>query len=160
MKRFAVLLLVSAAGATVPTTRNEALPGEDRVFWDRFLRHGYDNYNSLAYPTAAPQKPLPTFNCSSTQRSGGQSSVPQEYMIDLQKTRGTFDAFYEMYLNPDGLDIFYEGANIFSTGGLVSGSRNFTVPYGSARSKSTMITLKITAPNTGTGWVVAVGCPE
>jgi hypothetical protein len=112
------------------------------------------------YPTAAPTPPLPVFNCSSTQTSGGASVVPQEYMVNLKKTQGTFDAFYEMYTNPDGLDILYEGANIFSTGGLVSGSRNFTVTYGSASSKSTSITLKITAPNFGTGWIVAVGCPN
>ena len=155
MKLFLLIWFFSSTWARL--SEKESMAPDDQEFWDRWLRTG--SYNSL-YPTTAPTPPLPVFNCSSTQTSGGASAVPQEFMVDLKQTRGVFDAFYEMYQNPDALDILYEGANIFSTGGLVSGSRNFTASYGSDSSKSTSVTLKITAPNFGTGWIVAIGCPN
>ncbi|KAI2491782.1 hypothetical protein MHU86_22781 [Fragilaria crotonensis] len=59
--------------------------------------------------------------CPTTQVSGGQGFT--SFTVDLKKKNGTFPVSYDMYSIPDGLNIFYEGESIFSTGGLVSGSR-------------------------------------
>jgi hypothetical protein len=70
-----------------------------------------------------------------------------------------FTVFYNMFVNPDALDIFYDGMNVFSTGGLVSGSRTVSVAYCSANTTSTMVRLELRAPNDGTEWDVSVSCP-
>lgn len=77
--------------------------------------------------------------------------------IDMLKSSGTFPLSYQMYGIPDQLDITYEGASIFSTNGLVSGSQSTTATFGGT---STIVEVKITAPNVGTAWDVFVGCPQ
>jgi hypothetical protein len=93
----------------------------------------------------------------STQLSGGQGfSI---FAVDLKKKRGTFKASYDMYINPDALDIIYEGKSVYSTNGLVSGGSSISVSYGSLISRSTTVFVQINAPNFGTAWVASVECP-
>jgi hypothetical protein len=92
--------------------------------------------------------------CPTTQRSGGQGVTT--LTIDLLKTSGTFPVSYQMYTIPDELTIVYEGQQIFSTGGLVSGGTTANVNFAGA---STKIQVTINAPNSGTAWDVFVGCP-
>ena len=92
--------------------------------------------------------------CPTTQRSGGQGTTT--LTIDLKKTSGSFPVSYNMFSIPDGLDIFYEGQTIFSTNGLVSGSKSVTVTYSGS---STFVKVRISAPNPGTAWDLSVGCP-
>lgn len=100
---------------------------------------------------------LCTTQCPTNQRSGGQGFT--SFTVDLMKTQGMFEVFYEMYTVPDELTIYYEGSTVFTTGGLVSGSRTLQVSYGSAMSTSTVVTVEINAPRSGTAWIVAVSCP-
>ena len=93
--------------------------------------------------------------CPSTQRSGGQGTTTLR--IDMLRKSGTFPVSYQMYSIPDALDITYEGASIFSTGGLVSGSRSTTASFDG---DSTIVTVTIDAPRDGTAWDVFIGCPE
>jgi hypothetical protein len=113
--------------------------------------------------TAATQQSL-TVNVTSVLHSAQLSRFLADkdislFSVDLLKTQGTFEVFYEMYTIPDELNIYYEGARIFSTGGLVSGSMTTQVSYGSATSTRTTVTVEINAPNAGTAWVIRVGCP-
>lgn len=43
--------------------------------------------------------------------------------IDMWTNSGTFSLSYQMYSIPDQLTVAYEGATLFTTDGLVSGSR-------------------------------------
>lgn len=95
--------------------------------------------------------------CPAESFSGGQGF--QSYAVNLKKKQGTFIFSYEMYQNPDQSDIYYEGSLIYSTGGLVSGSKTVPVKFGSAKSKSTIISINMIAPNAGTQWVFTVTCP-
>lgn len=95
--------------------------------------------------------------CPTQQRSGGQGFIT--FTVDLKKTRGTFQVSYNMFGIPDELTLFYEGVQVFGTGGLVSGSRTVSVNFGSENSTSTIVTLQLRAPNEGTAWRVSVSCP-
>ena len=98
--------------------------------------------------------PVCIAQCPSTQRSGGQGT--SVLTIDLLRQSGTFPVTYEMYSIPDQLYIDYQGTRIFDTGGLVSGSGRANVVFSGT---STIITVTINAPNSGTAWDVFVGCP-
>ena len=95
--------------------------------------------------------------CPTNQSSGGQGFT--SFSVDLFKTSGTIEVSYQMYIVPDELTIYYEGNTIFSTGGLVSGGSSNSVTYGSPTSTSTVVTVEVNAPNSGTQWVVSVTCP-
>lgn len=98
--------------------------------------------------------PVCIAQCPSTQTSGGQGTTV--LTIDLLRQSGTFPLTYQMYVIPDQLYIDYEGTRIFDTGGLVSGSGAFDVTYSGT---STIISVTINAPNSGTAWDAFVGCP-
>jgi Dockerin type I domain len=100
---------------------------------------------------------LCTTQCPTSQRSGGQGFF--RFTVELFKTRGTISVSYEMYSIPDRLNIYYEGTQIYTTGGLVSGSATLGVNYGSATSTTTFVTVEIDAPNLSTAWDVSVSCP-
>lgn len=92
--------------------------------------------------------------CPTTQRSGGQGVTT--LTVDLKKTSGTFLVTYQMFSIPDGLEVFYEGKTIFTTGGLVSGGRSVPVTFSG---KTTVVRVKLSAPNSGTRWDLSVACP-
>jgi hypothetical protein len=93
-------------------------------------------------------------SCPTTQVSGGQGVTVRN--VDLLVRSGTFMVTYDMYSIPDQLDITYEGATIYTTGGLVSGTGSQAVTYAG---NSTTISVRLTAPNSGTAWVFSVQCP-
>lgn len=93
--------------------------------------------------------------CPTTQSSGGQGVTT--LTIDLLKASGTFEVSYQMYTVPDSLSVYYEGSQIFSTGGLVSGGATTLVNFAG---RSTIIQVTIDAPLDGTLWDVFVGCPS
>ena len=93
--------------------------------------------------------------CPTTQRSGGQGTTTLP--VDLMQSSGVFKVSYQMYTIKDRLDVFYEGKTIFTTGGLVSGGRTVSISYSG---NTTVVQVRITAPNPGTAWDVSVECPE
>jgi hypothetical protein len=87
-------------------------------------------------------------------QSGGQQTTT--YTVLLDRSRGKLNLYYEMYTIPDRLDLIYEGATIFTTGGLVSGSQTIQRDIdGDAKE----ILVRITAPNSGTAWNFSIDCP-
>lgn len=96
--------------------------------------------------------------CPTTNESGGQG-LNQAFAVDMKQTNGTFSTSWEMFRIPDQLDVYYEGENIFSTNGLVSGPGQELITFGSSSSSSTVITAVLNAPEDGTEWTLAVACP-
>jgi uncharacterized repeat protein (TIGR01451 family) len=106
---------------------------------------------------------------SSISDSGGEGGANQRLRLDplpagqTQKGNVTVQYYYEHYGIPDQFALLYEGKNIFDTGKLVSGSRSGKVTF--ARGNSDFITVKVTAPRTGTAWDFSVTatnelCPD
>jgi hypothetical protein len=146
LKVHPILARLASPPETAESSSSSSLTPEDQIFWDRFLQ------------ADSPMMSMgPVTRCNELQESGGQGNFT--YSVDLQRSQGVFTVFYNMFVNPDALDIFYDGMNVFSTGGLVSGSRTVSVAYGSANTTSTMVRLELRAPNDGTEWDVSVSCP-
>jgi hypothetical protein len=81
------------------------------------------------------------------QVSGGQGIDTR--VFDLGFTQGSFSLQYELFTNPDQVEVFYEGSVIFTTGGLASGSATQNL---SINGSSSLVTVVISAPNAGTQW--------
>ena len=94
-------------------------------------------------------------------QSGGQQTTT--YIVLLDRSKGKLTLSYNMYSVPDQLDLIYEGATIFTTGGLVSGSSTISREIdGDAKEILVRITAPnsgITVPNSGTAWNFQLVCP-
>lgn len=93
--------------------------------------------------------------CDDYSESGGQTI--QSFYVALDSSRGYVTLTYEMYGIPDQLELMYEGATIFSTGGLVSGSRTITRLIDG---DDEFMYVKVTATNSGTAWDFTLTCPQ
>jgi hypothetical protein len=101
------------------------------------------------------QTPQQKAQCGQIQKEeGGQGSHKRDFNVGTN--RGTVRVLYEMCRNPDQLDLLYEGKLIGTTGGLVSGSGSVS---GNFEGSSNTVTVKMSAPNDGTGWAYVVLCP-
>jgi len=92
--------------------------------------------------------------CDNFTQSGGQSV--QTFYVSLDGSQGNIVLTYEMYRIPDKLELIYEDQTIFTTGGLVSGSRTVNL---SIDGDEEFILARITAPNSGTAWNFQIDCP-
>ena len=94
--------------------------------------------------------------CNQSTASGGQGTTSTVYELGT-KGPTSFQVYYQMYGQPDQMEIFYEGNLIYTTGGYVSGSNTVTVnaPAGT----STKVTVVMTAPEVGTLWNYTIYCP-
>ncbi len=90
--------------------------------------------------------------CAILTQSGGQGTF--SYTFNLGRAAGNFKLDYEMYSIPDGMVIVVGGQTVFTTNGLVSGSRSVSVPYTGADTA----TVNMFAPNSGTAWDFTLGC--
>ena len=112
-------------------------------------------------PTPAPFTNPPvqgTFACDTIVDSGGQ--MTQDYKIVFTGGApyvGTIEVWYYMYSVPDGITVIYEGATVFTTGGLVSGS---ATNYVSINGTTDHAIVRMVAPNSGTLWHFKVGCVQ
>ena len=93
--------------------------------------------------------------CDDYSESGGQTI--QSFYVALDSSRGYVTLTYNMYSVPDQLELVYEGATIFSTGGLVSGRRIITRLIDG---DDEFMYVKITATNSGTAWDFTLTCPQ
>lgn len=92
--------------------------------------------------------------CEELQQSGGQGTF--SYAINLGQDAGAFSLYYQMYSIPDGMTIVVGAQTVFTTNGLVSGSKTTTVQY----SGGDTAFVNMYAPNSGTAWDFNVGCPS
>lgn len=92
--------------------------------------------------------------CEELQQSGGQGTF--SYAINLEADAGSFDLYYQMYSIPDGMTIIVGTNTVFTTNGLVSGSKTVTVQYTGGDTAF----VNMYAPNSGTAWDFEIGCPK
>ena len=93
-------------------------------------------------------------DCDGFQKSGGQGTTTS--VINMKQTSGDFQIWYEMYKNPDEMEVTYEDKQIFWTGGLVSDSKTVDLSFSGS---SQLIKVVMNAPNAGTEWEFSVSCP-
>lgn len=88
-------------------------------------------------------------------RSGGQGV--SEYYHDMGTGSGLVDVHYQMWNQPDKMEVFRDGALIASTNTYVAGEGHLKFNY--SPGGSNLIMLRITARDPGTSWNYAITCP-
>ena len=90
-------------------------------------------------------------SCQSRQASGGEGTF--SYALDVGAARGAVDFTYQAFSIPDAFSLFNGGSQVFSTGGLVSGSSSsqFSV-------SNRTVFVNVSAPNSGTAWEFTLSC--
>lgn len=93
--------------------------------------------------------------CNEQLASGGQGVTTTIH--ELGTTGPTsFTVDWDMLVQQDSLEVFYEGVELFDTGIVGgTGSATVTVPAGS----SSQVTVVMTGPEIGTVWYYTVHCP-
>jgi hypothetical protein len=89
-------------------------------------------------------------NCTAQASSGGQGSFARRYDFGAGKN---LVLQYNAYNIPDQFSVFDATGEIAGTGGLVSGSGQLSLT-----STGQFVTVKVTAPNTGTAWDYSISC--
>jgi subtilisin-like proprotein convertase family protein len=91
-------------------------------------------------------------NYFGTQIAGGQAATTN--VIGPVPTSGTLYIDYDFYTVPDSMDVYYDGVDIFSTGGLVSGAGTYTIPYGPGTGNTITIVMNQNGnPQPTTQWI-------
>jgi hypothetical protein len=98
-----------------------------------------------------------TLDCGVTQAAGGQGTSFTTHI--LGSGSGLVRIEYEMYPNPDQMDVYYDNQLVASTNTLVSNKGFLSFNYSYNPSKPTFCVIKIYAPNNGTEWEYAAFCP-
>ena len=112
-------------------------------------------YPTTTYPTSSTTtSSIPTQQCNDATVSGGPGVTVTAH--ELGQTGGSFLVEWNMYSVPDQLDVSYQGVQIFTTGGPVSGTGSAMINYGPGA--STQVVVTGTGP-TGTLWDYTVHCP-
>jgi hypothetical protein len=97
-------------------------------------------------------KIVPLGVCQTRSESGGNGTFSWAY--NLGPDTGRFTLTYDMVSIPDAMTVIGGGGVLFSTGGLVSGSRTLTIPY----SGDSTVIVNLSAPNSSTQWSFTIGC--
>lgn len=80
-----------------------------------------------------------------------------EYYHQMGKTAGQVVIDYQMWSQPDKLEVFQSGKLIATTGGYVSNEG--TLKFNYSNDGSEMVMVRITARDPGTSWAYQIGCP-
>lgn len=104
-----------------------------------------DNVNKVVDQNT---KAVPT--CTAQASSGGQGSFANRYDFGVPRK---LLMSYQAYSVPDMFSVFDASGQISGTGGLVSGGGSL-----SAISTTRYVTVKVSAPNTGTAWDYSISC--
>lgn len=94
--------------------------------------------------------------CNEQQASGGEGVTTTVHELGTSGP-ASFVVEWDMLVQRDSLEVFYEGTEIFDTG-IVGGTGSATVnvPAGS----SSQVTVVMTGPELGTVWYYTVRCPS
>ncbi|MDB6125749.1 MAG: hypothetical protein JWQ71_4742 [Pedosphaera sp.] len=81
-------------------------------------------------------------------RTGGPGDTNT---ISVVPNFGSLVITYDFFAIPDTMDVYYDGANIFSSG-LISGQGQFTINYGPGSADSLMIIMNQGGNDLTTAW--------
>ena len=109
---------------------------------------GIDQAPSIINTVAFP------YPCGGLSESGGAGVTSR--VTEMGRTSGTFVLDYDTYVVPDRIDVIYQGAVIWTTGGPVAANTSVAIPYSGT---STRVTVRVTGETQGTVWRYRVHCP-
>ena len=99
----------------------------------------------------------PPMDCNTLLAAGGQGTTFTTHY--LGSVPGQVFVSYEMYPNPDQMDVYYDGNLVASTNTLVSNLGALSFYYDPPADGPFHCVIRIYAPNSGTRWDYIAGCP-
>lgn len=90
--------------------------------------------------------------CAVVQQSGGQGTFSFSHDVGRE---GVVQFSRQAFNIPDAFDVFNAGSSVYSTGGLVSGVDNVSLPV-----SSRFVSVNVSAPQDGTLWEYELGCAQ
>jgi hypothetical protein len=84
--------------------------------------------------------------------------LPQTTSHQMGVTSGTFNFHYDGLVVPDTFQVFYEGNQVFTSGGPVGGAHDAPVSFGPGQ--STFIVVVVSPSSTTSNWNYTVHCPS
>ncbi|QKE11219.1 putative tail fiber protein [Pseudomonas phage PaBG] len=100
--------------------------------------------------------PRPCHGTFEVKKEGGQGTY--EFYHNLGPTAGLTDIHYQMWNQPDKMEVFnHAGVLIASTGGYVAGEAHLKFQH--TPGGSNMVRVRITARDPGTSWIYLITCP-
>lgn len=101
--------------------------------------------------------PRPCLGTFEAKQTGGQGTY--EYYHDMGAKAGEVDIHYQMWNQPDRMDVFNEwGDLISSTNAYVAGEGHLIFNY-TPTGGTNQIRVRITARDPGTSWIYLISCP-
>jgi hypothetical protein len=97
--------------------------------------------------------------CSATQNQG--ADTPDTRSVELGKTSGTFNFLYQTFDVKDQMLVRYDGATLFDTGCVGTGTtKTKSISYSGKSSQISVQVIPNCAGTTSTGWQYTVTCPN
>lgn len=96
--------------------------------------------------------------CGETTTAGGDGETTTQHA--LGDAAGLVVIDFEMFTQPDRLDVYFAGALVATTGGLVSGAGSVEFYYRARRAEPNACVVTVTGGGAGTGWEYTLRCPD
>jgi len=90
--------------------------------------------------------------------SGGQGYHENTHW--LGDSPGKVRIFYDMYMQKDRMDVYYDNQLVASTEVVVTGEGHLEFYYSAQPSKPKYCRIIMTAPESGTAWEYLLSCPQ
>jgi hypothetical protein len=107
-------------------------------------------------PTATPPGGTPGPACGIPRASNTGSTGTFTTVHSVGRNQGVIHFTWDAFQAPDQFQIFYEGVQIFTTPGVVTGTGSADVPFGPGT--STFVAVVVTTGPGSTVWTYTVGC--
>ena len=99
-----------------------------------------------------------TINCNATAKSGGQGITTTRH--ELGNRSGNVYIEYEMNMQPDEINVFYDNKLVASSNGPVSNNNSLQFYYNAKSGKPNYCIIKIIGVESGTHWEYTLNCPQ
>lgn len=100
--------------------------------------------------------PRPCHGTFEVKKEGGLGVF--EFFHDMGPTAGLVDVHYQMWNQPDKMEVFNDsGELVKSTGGYVAGEGHLKIDYSPGGGNT--LRIRITARDPGTSWIYLITCP-
>lgn len=99
--------------------------------------------------------PRPCHGTFEVKKEGGLGTF--EFYHAMSDKAGLVDIHYQMWNQPDKLEVFQDGRLLKSTGGYVAGEGHVKFDY--SPTESQLVMVRITARDPGTSWIYLITCP-
>ncbi|MBF0316958.1 MAG: DUF1566 domain-containing protein [Nitrospirae bacterium] len=95
--------------------------------------------------------------CNTVTKAG--ADTPETFLIDMGKTTGIFNFYYETYSQKDQVVVSYDNTTLYDTG-CVGASKSLDLSFSGSSSIIKVAVTPNCAGGSGTAWTFTISCPK